>query len=92
MAKVHCTVIVYENGSIKRVILIEGEETKSNVGRVSERVFRDTLTEEIGYDYGLDFVEEDLEEALEEGHIECNGGQTEIYIVWPEKTINADKE
>lgn len=92
MAKEHSTVIVYENNSIKRVILIEGEESMSNVGRIAERVFRDTLTEEIGHDYGLDFVEEDLEDALEEGRIECNGGQTEIYIVWPERTINADKE
>ena len=92
MAIDHCTVIVYEKGTIKRVILIEGEETMSNVGTMAERIFRDTLTEEIGHDYGLDFVEEDLEEALEEGRIECNGGQTEIYIVWPERTNNADED
>jgi len=92
MAKDHCTVIVYENNSIKRVILIEGEETLSNVGKMAERIFRDTLTEELGHDYKEDFAEEDIEDACDEGRIECNGGQTEIYITWPERTINADKE
>jgi len=92
MAKDFCTVIVYENGSIKRVILVEGEETLSNVGRVAERVFKDTLTEELGHDYKEDFSEEDIEDACDEGCIQSNNNTTEIYIVWPEKTINADKE
>jgi hypothetical protein len=90
MAKESCSVIVYENGTIKRVILIEGDQTMSNIGRVAELVFTKTLEEESNQGSGDKISVEELEAAIEDGHIEVNGGRTEVYITWPEKTINAD--
>lgn len=83
-----CVVIVYENGTVKRTILVEGDEG-TKTGKTAERVFRDTISEEIGQELGNDFSEEDVADALEEGRIEVNGGQTEIYICWPERTVQA---
>lgn len=70
----HCTVIVYEDGTIKRTILIEGDEKSGATGEKAERVFLDTISEEIGHEFGNDFTEEDIAEALEDGRIEVNGG------------------
>lgn len=72
--------------------MVQGDERQSKVGHEADTAFLKILTEELGIDYKERLSNDEVSDALDNGCIEINGGQTEIYITWPEKTINADKE
>jgi hypothetical protein len=52
----------------------------------------DSTAEVESWSSKVQIIGKDSMETLAWNKSKCNGGQTEIYINWPEKTINADKE